>query len=155
MFSAAVANSGTLMKPYLVRRELAPNLSVLAATKPTLLSSALPSAVDTQLADMMRAVIADPEGTGKAADITDQPGVVVYGKTGTADTGVTSASTSEPDSWFTGYATRNGSPKIAVAVVIENSNELKLGGAVSSNSQSAAQVARAVMSAYLGAPGGN
>ncbi len=36
------------------------------------------------------------------------PGVVVAGKTGTADTGFTSASNSEPVSWFTGYAMQNG-----------------------------------------------
>ena len=35
MISAAVANGGTLMKPYLVQKELGPNLSVLTDTNPS------------------------------------------------------------------------------------------------------------------------
>ena len=73
----------------------------------------------------------------------------VGGKTGTADTGFTSADNSEPVNWFTGYAMQDGQPKIALAVAIENSNELKLGGAVQSSTQASSQVAKAVMEAYL------
>ncbi|HEY3737958.1 MAG TPA: penicillin-binding transpeptidase domain-containing protein [Jatrophihabitans sp.] len=155
MLAAAVANNGTLMTPFLVNKELAPNLSPLSVTSPTLLDMAMTPQVAGQLQDMMRQVIVAPEGTGSGANITDLPGVVVGGKTGTADTGVTSAANSEPVNWFTGYALRDGQPKIAVAVAIENSNELKVGGAVQSTTQASSQVARAVMEAYLRANGGD
>ena len=41
MMSAAVANDGTLMKPYLVQQERAPNLSVLKTAVPQVLDSVL------------------------------------------------------------------------------------------------------------------
>ena len=44
---------------------------------------------------------------------------------------------------------KDGQPKIALAVAIENSNELKLGGPIQSATQASSQVARAVMEAYL------
>jgi hypothetical protein len=44
---------------------------------------------------------------------------------------------------------QDGQPKIALAVAIENSNELKLGGAVQNTHQASSQVAKAVMEAYL------
>ena len=155
MLSAAIANDGTLMQPYLVRKELAPNLSPLSVTTPSVMSQAVDSSVAAQLRTMMHAVVTEPEGTGLAANITGIPGVEVGGKTGTADTGFTSADSAEPDNWFTGYAMQDGKPAIALAVVIENSNELKLGGALTSTTQAASQVARAVMSAYLKAGGAN
>jgi peptidoglycan glycosyltransferase len=155
MLSATVANDGVLYKPYLVKRELGPDLSELEVTRPTLLNQVLDAGQAAELQTLMRRVITGAEGTGAAANITDQPGVAVYGKTGTADTGTTSASGAEPDRWFTGYATRDDVPKIAVAVVIENSSDLKTGGVVQDQHQSATQIARAVMSAYMQSPGGH
>lgn len=149
MFAAAIADGGSLMTPYLVSRELSTDLSPLSVTKPAQLSQAVTPTVASQLQDMMRQVVVAPEGTGSGANITDLPGVVVGGKTGTADTGVTSAAGGEPINWFTGYAQKDGQPKIALAVAIENSNELKLGGAIQSSTQASSQVARAVMEAYL------
>jgi peptidoglycan glycosyltransferase len=149
MFGAAVANDGSLMTPYIVSKELAPNLSTLSVTVPKQQSQAMTPEVAGELQDMMRQVVIAPEGTGSGANITDMPGVEVAGKTGTADTGFTSATKSEPVSWFTGYAMQDGQPKIALAVAIENSNELKLGGAVQSSAQASSQVAKAVMEAYL------
>lgn len=155
MISAAVANGGTLMQPYLVNKLLGPNLSRLSVTTPSVMSQAVDSEQALQLQQMMRAVVTEPEGTGTGANITDLPGVVVGGKTGTADTGFTSAENAEPDNWFTGYAIQDGQPRIAVAAVIENSNELKLGGAIQSSNQASSQVARAVMEAYLKAGRGD
>lgn len=159
MLSATVANDGMLMTPYLVKQRLRPDLSELDVTRPSLLSQVMDQPQAAQLQDMMRQVIVGAEGTGHDANITDQPGVEVFGKTGTADTGVTSAEGAEPDRWFTGYATRDagggGVPKIAVAVVIENSSDLKTGGAVTDQHNSATQVARAVMAAYMQSPGGH
>ena len=155
MIAAAVANGGTLMQPYLVNKELGPNLSQLSVTTPSVLSQPVDASQALQLQQMMRAVVTASEGTGHGANITDIPGVVVGGKTGTADTGFTSAENAEPDNWFTGYALQDEQPRIAVAVVIENSNELKLGGVIQSSNQASSQVARAVMEAYLKAGRGD
>jgi peptidoglycan glycosyltransferase len=143
MMSAAVANNGTLMKPYLVDKELAPDLSVLKQTKPSQLSQVLNITQDQMLREMMVGVVTSPEGTGASAKLT---GYTVGGKTGTADTGATSASNVQPDAWFTGFALQGNTPRIAVAVILENAgtngNEITGGLA-------AAPVAQKVMAAYL------
>ena len=150
MISAAVANNGILMKPYLVDAELKPNLDVLHRTDPTKLSQATDPTVASQLVTMMENVVNDPRGTGGPAAITDprlkQAGVVVGGKTGTADVGATSASRVEPDAWFSGFAMVNGQPKIAVAVIIENGG---VAGNESAGGAAAGPVAKQVMTAYL------
>jgi peptidoglycan glycosyltransferase len=147
MLSSAVANDGTLMKPYLVARELRPNLSTLSETSPETLNQVLDTDLDQDLITMMEGVVSS--GTGTLANITDMPGVVVGGKTGTADVGTTSASNVQPDAWFTGFALENGEPKIAVAVVIENGG---VAGNESAGGAAAAPVARDVMKAYLKSP---
>jgi peptidoglycan glycosyltransferase len=154
MMSAAVANNGTLMKPYLVAKERKPNLSVLSQTRPSQLGQAVDPDVDDQLQQLMRAVVTSPEGTGHAADITDMgPGVVVGGKTGTADTGIyKDGKQTPPHAWFSGYALQNGTPKIAVAVVIENGG---VNGDETTGGLAAAPVAKAVMEAYLKSIGGS
>jgi peptidoglycan glycosyltransferase len=148
MIAAAVANHGTLMTPYLVNKELAPDLSVLSQTKPSQLSQVIDPDLDTELQQMMADVVSAPEGTGHAAQITDLAGVTVAGKTGTADTGQFDKNGNEapPDAWFTGYANENGAPKIAVAVVIENGG---VNGDETTGGEAAAPVAKAVMEAYL------
>lgn len=147
MISAAVANQGTLMEPYLVQKELGPNLSVLTDNAPKQLSQVIDPTLDGQLKDMMRAVVTSPEGTGASADITDIPGVTVGGKTGTADTGIfVNGKQTPPHAWFSGFALQNGNPKIAVAVIIENGG---VNGSETTGGLAAAPVARQVMEAYL------
>jgi peptidoglycan glycosyltransferase len=145
MLSAAAANNGTLMKPYLVDQELRPNLSVLSTTQPQQMSQVLDPDLDQELIKMMEGVVTN--GTGTLANITGfQTPVAVGGKTGTADVGTTSASRVQPDAWFTGFALVKGDPKIAVAVVIENGG---VAGNESAGGAAAAPVARQVMEAYL------
>jgi penicillin-binding protein A len=147
MIAAAVANQGTLMEPYLVQKELGPNLSVLTDTTPNQLSQVIDPSLDEQLKSMMRAVVTSPEGTGKAADITDIPDVTVGGKTGTADTGIfVNDQETPPHAWFSGFALQKGNPKIAVAVIIENGG---INGNETTGGLAAAPVAKAVMEAYL------
>jgi len=57
MMSAAVANNGTLMQPYLVDKELAPDLSVLKQTKPSQMSQVLSVSQDKLLSEMMQDVV--------------------------------------------------------------------------------------------------
>jgi peptidoglycan glycosyltransferase len=149
MFSAAVANEGTLMAPYLVAQEFGPNLDTLSTAQPQQLGQSVNAGVAQQLQQMMVSVVTAPEGTGHLAAI---PGVVVGGKTGTADTGLTSASKSKPDAWFTGFALQDGNPKIAVAVVLEHGG---VNGDESAGGLAAAPVAKKVMQAYLGSAAGH
>jgi peptidoglycan glycosyltransferase len=108
MLAAAVANHGTLMKPYLVERTLAPDLSVLHKTHPTILHQTMSRSVAKQLTSMMRLVV--QHGTGTKAQI---PGVFVAGKTGTSENGP-----GQPvNAWFTAFA-RKGGKEIAVAAVV-------------------------------------
>lgn len=155
MIAAAVANNGTLMKPYLVAKELRPNLTELNTTKPETLSQPMQPDIASQVATMMEKVVNDPRGTGGPAKIDDaallRAGVVVGGKTGTADVGVTSASNVEPDAWFTGFAMVGGQAKIAVAVIIENGG---VAGNESAGGEAAGPVAKSVMTAYLKSPDG-
>lgn len=152
MISAAVANNGELMKPYLVQQELAQNLSVLSDTQPESMGQAVDEDNVRDLQEMMEAVVTDPAGTGGSARITDIPNVVVGGKTGTADTGIfKNGVETPPHAWFSGFALQNGTPKIAVAVIIENGG---VNGDETTGGLAAAPVAKAVMEAYLRSPSG-
>lgn len=146
MMAAAVANRGVLMQPYLVQRELAPDLSVISETKPKVRATVLTPSQADELNQMMVSVVA--KGTGTHAQI---PGVTVAGKTGTADTGLTSFSGNIPDAWFVGYAPA-ASSKIAVAVVVEGAGSPP--GATTGGDRSA-PIAKAVMQAYLSSQGGS
>ncbi len=135
MVSAAVANDGVLMTPYLVAETLAPDLAPIEVTEPSEQSVAVSSDVAADLTDMMVTVVAD--GTGRNAAI---PGVAVAGKTGTAE----SAPDRPPYAWFTSFAPAED-PEVAVAVVVEDAGEAASisGGALG------APVARGVMEAVL------
>jgi peptidoglycan glycosyltransferase len=137
MIAAAVSNNGVLMKPYLVQEEQAPNLSSLAVAKPEVLNTVMDSDQAALLKAMMVNVV--NKGTGTAAKI---PGVVVGGKTGTAD----NVPGAQPHAWFIGFAPSDN-PKIAVAVVLENAG---VAGNETTGGLAAAPVAQAVIKAVLG-----
>lgn len=162
MISAAVANNGTLMQPYLVDKELRPDLSVLKATPPKQLSQVIDPTLDGDLISMMEGVVNGGPGvpssvaTGTAAAI-DDPNVKVGGKTGTADHCASNAKTCPPPhAWFTGFALEKGVPKIAVAVIIEDGgvrgDEAAPG---TTGGLAAAPVAKRVIEAYLKSNGGS
>jgi peptidoglycan glycosyltransferase len=135
MVSAAIANDGTLMAPYLIAEALAPDLSPLQVTEPVVQSDAVSRQTARELTAMMVEVV--ETGTGTNAAIS---GVSVAGKTGTAERGPQQP----PLAWFTSFAPAT-SPQVAVAVVIEDS-----GGEVDiSGGRLAAPIARAVMQAVL------
>ena len=78
--------------------------------------------------------------------------VVTGGKTGTADHCATNlANCPPPHAWFTGFATRKGEPKIAVAVIIENGG---VNGNETTGGLAAGPVAKQVMTAYRSSPAG-
>ncbi|MGH8776956.1 MAG: peptidoglycan D,D-transpeptidase FtsI family protein [Jiangellaceae bacterium] len=138
MVSAAIANDGDLMDPYLVQEVRAPDLELLDQTEPRVLSWAVSTETAQEITDMMVNVV--DRGTGENAQID---GVQVAGKTGTAE----SAPERPPYAWFTSFAPADD-PQVAVAVVIEDAPDTEAtdiaGGRL------AAPVARAVMQAVLG-----
>jgi penicillin-binding protein A len=140
MVASAVANNGTLMKPYMVDQLVAPNLNVVQQQKPKELSEPVSSENAQKLQQAMETVV--EKGTGTTAQI---PGVTVGGKTGTAQHGENNSK--NPYAWFISYAKdKDGSAPVAVAVVIESSNTLRddiAGGKL------AAPVAKRVMNAVL------
>jgi cell division protein FtsI/penicillin-binding protein 2 len=76
---AAVANGGTLYKPYLVQKVIHPDGST-TSTKPTVIRSNIISQQTSQQLDTMLEGVVD-RGTGSATKI---PGYEIGGKTGTA-----------------------------------------------------------------------
>lgn len=140
MVASAVANNGTLMKPYMVDELQAPNVDTIEKTEPEEMSKPLSADNAQVLQSMMETVVS--EGTGTNARI---PGVTVGGKTGTAQHGVENSK--NPYAWFISYAKLDdGSSPVAVAVVIEddsaNRDDISGGGL-------AAPIAKSVMEAVL------
>ncbi|MDN5762980.1 MAG: penicillin-binding protein 2 [Microlunatus sp.] len=136
MVTAAIANDGALMDPYVVARVQRPDLKPLSTTKPAKLSQAMSAANAKELQEMMRIVVA--EGTGSNAAIS---GVEVGGKTGTAQ----SDPSRKPFAWFTSFAPVEN-PEVAVAVIVEDADIPRqdiAGGRL------AAPIARATMQAAL------
>jgi peptidoglycan glycosyltransferase len=111
MVSAAIANGGTVMRPYLVDAVLTPELEVLPRTEPEELSQAVDASTADVLTELMVSTV--DEGTASAAAI---PGYAVAGKTGTAQSGVDDVA---PYAWFTSFAPAED-PDVAVAVMIES-----------------------------------
>lgn len=125
---SAIANGGTLMKPYLVDHVENAGGQMVKKFLPSLAGSPM-SAADAQvMSGFLKSVV--EFGTGSALR-TDQYSVA--GKTGSAEfeTG------KETHSWFVGYAPADN-PKIAISVIAEEAGS---GGRV------AAPIARAVFDA--------
>ncbi|MCG5214529.1 peptidoglycan D,D-transpeptidase FtsI family protein [Streptosporangium sp. KLBMP 9127] len=131
MISAAVANSGLLMRPYLVEQVRMSDGTVLEQASPSPYMRTMSSRVAAQLTGMMINVT-QLGGTGRAAAI---PGVHVAAKTGTAE----NVSGAESHAVITAFAPAEH-PLVAVGVLVEQGGH---GGDV------AAPIARAVMRAVL------
>jgi penicillin-binding protein 2 len=114
LVAATIANGGTIWQPHLVDRVVDSDdpKQVLLENKPVELGKlGLSKDHIGQIQRAMRSVV--ESGTGKAAAVS---GIEVYGKTGTAETGVSA----KTHGWFTGYAARRGeAPSIAVCVFRE------------------------------------
>jgi peptidoglycan glycosyltransferase len=142
MFSAAIANGGKLMKPYLIQQVTASDLSVIKQTQPQQLSQPVTPTVANYVKDMMVAVVQQQQGTAFAFNANNENGIVIAGKTGTAQNLLNGVSPN-PDAVFTAFAPADN-PKIAVGVIIQ-------GGGYGATA--AAPVAVAVIRAYLAAVG--
>jgi penicillin-binding protein A len=130
LVTAAIANDGVMMSPYLVK-EIKDRYNVtLYAAKPEKLTEAVSVENSQKIKQYMEETV--KTGTGKNARIT---GVKVGGKTGTAEV----SENQEPHSWFVAYGGIE-SPEIAVAVIVENGGT---GGG------KAAPIAREIIKTYL------
>ncbi len=136
MFAAAIANGGTLMKPYLVQQVIASDASTVQTTPQSVLSRPVSPSVASSVGQMMRAVVQDPNGTAFGFNAQNEGGLVIAGKTGTAETGTV---TGLDDAVFTAFAPY-ANPDIAVGVIIQ-------GGGYGASA--AAPIAVKVIQAYL------
>lgn len=133
MVTAAIANNGIVMKPYLIDTTMGADLEVISTTSPERLGTAVSKDTAAQLTEMMTDVVQG--GTGTRAAIS---GVQVAGKSGTAEHGEGQT----PHAWFTAFAPADD-PQVAVAVIVEGSSARGGGGQV------AAPIARDVMEAVI------
>lgn len=131
MLSAAVANDGVLMRPYLVEDVRLPDGSLIGRANPAPYRTAVPPMLARYLAAMMTTVT-HAGGTGTAAAI---PGVEVAAKTAVTDV---VAGTEEP-ALVTAFAPAE-TPQVAVGVVLERAGP---------QSPAAVPIARAVLQAAM------
>lgn len=131
LLSAAVANDGTLMRPYLVEEVRLADGSTIQRAEPAEYRATMGADVANQLTAMMVAVT-QPGGTGTAAAI---PGIAVAAKSGTSET----VAGAEDHAVFTAFAPADA-PRVAVGVLVEYAG---FGGDV------AAPIARAILQAAL------
>lgn len=130
MITAAIANGGILMKPYMVERVENAAGEEIRRFLPESYGNLMTAAEADTLAGLMRRVVT--EGTGSAVR-TD--GYSVAGKTGSAEfeTG------RETHAWFTGFAPAED-PQLVVTVIVEEAG---------SGGQVAAPVARSIFDTYF------
>jgi peptidoglycan glycosyltransferase len=140
MDAAAIANHGTLMRPYLLKYVQAPDLQTIDTTTASVLSQPVTAQVASEVGQMMVQVTQNPGGTAyqSAGPPAVGPGLVIAGKTGTAETGADA--TDLNDAVFTCYAPASN-PKIAVGVMVQ-------GGGFGADA--AAPIAVKIIEAYLG-----
>jgi penicillin-binding protein A len=114
--AAAVANDGTLMKPQIWKRVVDPDGRTVDTMDPSVYSEPISEETAAQLTTAMEGVVT--EGTGTNAAIS---GVLVAGKTGTAETPGNLAcggGVDENQAWFIGFAPADD-PQIAIAASVE------------------------------------
>ena len=136
MVSAAIANGGVQMQPYLVERVRTADLDVVEQANPTELRRSVSPRTADALAEMMIEVVRS--GSGQAAQIS---GIDVAGKTGTAQ----HADGEDPHACFTGFAPADD-PQVAVAVIVERGGSM---GSEATGGRIAAPIARAIMQAVM------
>jgi penicillin-binding protein A len=116
LMTQAVVNGGEMSEPFLMER-IQDNLgNVLNQNRPSIWQEAM----DPTIAGQMQQIMISSVESGWATEARI-PGVVVGGKTGTAEVG-----SREPHAWYTGFA-GEGEPRYVVTVVVEHGGG---GGAV-------------------------
>lgn len=137
LIAGAIGNRGVMMQPRLVSEVRDPEGRILRNTEPSEYGRPLSDLNAGILTEMMVSVV--QSGTGTAAQV---PGVIVAGKTGTAQT----AEGEAPHAWFVSFAPADD-PQIAVAVVILNGGDL---GREATGGQISAPIAKSLIERHLG-----
>lgn len=117
---SAVANGGTLYRPYIVDKITTPDGQLVQQQKPIAVRQVITKETAMQMTEILEQVVED--GTGHLAQI---PGIKVAGKTGTAqkvDPKSGLYSTTDFIASFAAYAPAKD-PKIAVLVIIDTPKE--------------------------------
>ena len=130
MITAAIANDGVMMQPYLMDRVIAGD-KVIEQYETVALGTVMTAEESSVIKSMMRSVITDATTTSLQTDLYE-----AYGKTGTAEYITGSNST---HAWFTGFA-GEGDDCIVISVILEGAG---------TGSQQAAPVAAAVFEEYF------
>jgi peptidoglycan glycosyltransferase len=138
MVAAAIANHGTMMRPYLVSQIKAPDQSVVQTAQPEVYGTPISPAQADYLTAMMEQVTHDPAGTAYATAGPPATHITIAGKTGTAQNGVNNSHLD--DAVFTCFAPA-ANPRIAVGVIVK-------GGGFGADA--AAPIALKIIQAYLG-----
>ena len=132
MITAAIANNGTVMMPYLLDRVVTADGRIIREYKPEQIKKVMNENECDVLTGLMEEVVAS--GTGKT--LKDKS-YTVAGKTGSAEYSDSDKKLSH--AWFTGFAPAED-PEIAITVILEGGGS---GGSV------AAPVAGAVLDKYF------
>ncbi|HXQ24643.1 MAG TPA: penicillin-binding protein [Candidatus Acidoferrales bacterium] len=124
---AAIANGGKLMRPYIVRRVVAPDGSVLDENAPQIVGKPITPRTARAVTDLLRGVVEG--GTGTEAHID---GIPVAGKTGTAqkvDPKTGRYAARQRMSSFIGFVPADA-PRFVILVVIDSPKNATYGGVV-------------------------
>ena len=130
MITAAIANDGVMMQPYILEQVIAGE-RVIEKYDVVPMGNVMTQEESAIIRRMMRSVITDGTTTSLQADLYD-----AHGKTGTAEY-ITGSDTTH--AWFTGFA-GEGDDCIVISVVLEGAG---------TGSQQAAPVAAAVFEEYF------
>src|SRR5439155_458252 len=138
---AAIANGGTLLRPFVVKRVVAPDGEVVLENEPTAVRRVVSTRSARTTTELLRRVVEHEGGTGTKARLEDFP---VAGKTGTAQkvdpsTGVYS---SKRIGSFVGFVPAD-EPRAVILVLIDEPSTSSYGGVV------AAPVFRAIAAGVL------
>jgi peptidoglycan glycosyltransferase len=110
----AIAHGGAEPQPYVVAGVTAPNREISQQTAPGVWAHPISARTAAKMRAAMTAVVEAPGGSGFLARV---PGVVVAGKTGTAQ-----APSGPAHAWFIGFAPADH-PRLAVVVFKEHGGE--------------------------------
>lgn len=131
LITAAIANDGMLMKPYVVDGIANASGKIIKKTS----SREYMQLIEPRYADILKELMRDVVVDGTATRLKDTTNYIAGGKTGSAEY---SADKSRSHAWFTGYA-QNDDECIVATVIVEDGGS---GGEVS------APIAKRVFDAY-------
>nr|WP_051527106.1 penicillin-binding transpeptidase domain-containing protein [[Eubacterium] cellulosolvens] len=113
MIAQAIANNGTMMKPYFVDRVLASDGTEVSRTDPKAIDNVMTMQQANLLKQIMKGVVSQGTASPYLGDLSYYD---IAGKTGTAEYGDIANDTAH--SWFVGFS-NTGSNDIVVCVLVE------------------------------------